>query len=90
MPKYVIERNIPGAGRLSGEQRREIAARSRAVLAELGPAVQWQHSYFTDDKVFCVYLAENEEQLREHARRGGFPIDAVHRVDAIVDPSGAE
>lgn len=90
MPKYVIERTLPGVARLSADERREIARKSCHVLAGLGPQVQWQHSYFTDDKVFCVYIAANEELVREHAERGGFPVDAIRRVSAIVDPICAE
>lgn len=90
MPKYVIERTLPGVGQLGPEQRREIARTSCAVLADLGPAIQWQHSYFTDDRIFCVYLAADEQLIREHAARGGFPIDAIRRVGAVVDPICAE
>lgn len=90
MPKFVIERTLPGVAALDAEQRREIARTSCGVLAELGPGIQWQHSYFTDDRVFCVYLAPHEELIREHARRGGFPVDAVRRVSAVVDPACAD
>ena len=90
MPKYVIERTIPGVGQLSEADRRDIARRSCGVLAELGTDIQWHHSYFTDDRVFCVYLAKDEALIREHARRGGFPVDAIRRVSAIVDPICAE
>ncbi|KAA2285096.1 DUF4242 domain-containing protein [Arenimonas fontis] len=90
MPKYVIERTIPGVGQLDAEQRRDIARTSCGVLADMGAGIQWQHSYFTDDRVFCVYLASDEERIREHARRGGFPIDAIRRVSAVVDPVCAE
>ena len=87
MPKYVIERELPGAGMLSADELREISQKSNAVLAELAPQVQWQHSYVTDDKVYCVYLGLDESSVREHARRGGFPANAVARVHAVIDPS---
>jgi len=90
MPKYVIERTVPGVGDLNPEQRREIARTSCGVLRDQGPAIQWQHSYFTDDKIFCVYIAANESLIREHADRGGFPVDAVRRISATVDPICAE
>ncbi len=90
MPKYVIERTLPGVGQLTPDQRRDIARTSCGVLADLGAGIQWQHSYFTDDRIFCVYLASGEALIREHAQRGGFPVDAVRRVSAVVDPVCAE
>lgn len=90
MPKFVIERDLPGAGRLSGEELTAIAQRSCAVLRELGPTVQWVHSYVTDDRLYCVYIAQEEDQVREHARRGGFPADNVARVRRMIDPTTAE
>ena len=90
MPKYVIERTIPGAGKLSPAELQAISAKSVAVLRDLGPDVQWQQSYVVQDKVFCVYVARDAEIIREHARRGGFPADAVHEVKATIDPSSAE
>ena len=82
MPKYVIERDIPGAGKLSAEQLHAIAQKSCGVLQGMGPQVQWIQSFVTDDKIYCVYLAPNEEAVREHARRGDFPANRVARVEA--------
>lgn len=90
MPKYVIERDIPGAGKLTVEQLHGISQKSCAVLKELGPAVQWVTSYVTGDRIYCVYIAENEELLREHARRGGFPANRISRVATMIDPTTAE
>jgi len=86
MHKYVIERTVPGAGQMRPEDRCNIAGRSNAVLADLAPEVQWVHSYVVDDKLFCVYVATSEDVIREHGRRGGFPVDAVHEVRAVIDP----
>ena len=90
MPKYVIERDIPGAGKLSAEQLHAIAQKSCGVLQGMGPQVQWIQSFVTDDKIYCVYLAPNEEAVREHARRGDFPANHVARVRAVIDPTTAE
>ncbi|MFC3533151.1 DUF4242 domain-containing protein [Vogesella facilis] len=90
MPKYVIEREIPGAGKLSAAELQGISAKSCGVLQELGPSVQWLESYVTDDKVYCVYIAPNEELVREHARRGGFPANRVSQVRGMIDPTTAE
>lgn len=90
MPRYVIERNIPGAGQLSAAELKAIAQKSCAVLGRMGPQIQWQHSYVTGDKVYCVYIAPNEEAVHEHARQGGFPADSVARVSAVIDPTTAE
>lgn len=90
MPKFVIERNIPGAGKLSGADLQAISQKSCAVLRELGPSVQWVESYVTDDKVYCVYIAPDADAVREHARRGGFPADSVARVATMIDPTTAE
>jgi cell division inhibitor SulA len=90
MPKYVIERGIPGLGEMSEEDLRNISAKSCDVLRDLGGDVQWVQSYATDDKLFCVYIAPNAERVREHAHRGGFPADAVLQVNAIIDPTTAE
>lgn len=89
MHTYVIERNLPGAGALSAAQLRDIAGASNAVLRDLGPEVQWVHSYVTGDKLYCVYYARDAEIVREHARCGGFPADAIHEVKAIIDPTTA-
>ena len=90
MPKYVIEREVPGAGSMTSEQLKGISQTSCGVLRKLGPEIQWVHSYVTGDKIYCVYNAPNEEMVREHARQGGFPANAVNRVDAIIDPVTAE
>lgn len=90
MPKYLIERDIPGAGNLSPAELRAISQKSCGVLGALGPQIQWQQSYVTGDKVYCVYIAPNEELVREHARQGGFPADRVSRIAAIIDPTTAE
>jgi hypothetical protein len=87
MKKYVIERTVPGVGQMGPEDLRAIAVRSNEVLHDLGPDVQWVHSYVVDDKIFCVYHASGPDLIREHGRCGGFPIDAIHEVDAIIDPS---
>jgi hypothetical protein len=90
MPKYIIEREIPGAGQLSTEELRGISEKSCGVLRELGPQVQWVQSYVTGDRITCVYIAPDEESVREHARRGGFPADRVLRVVTMIDPTTAE
>ena len=90
MPKFVIEREIPGAGRLSAEELTAISRKSCGVLRELGPQVQWLQSYVTDDKVYCVYIAPDEASVRKHAALGGFPANAVARIRAVIDPTTAE
>jgi hypothetical protein len=90
MPKYVIEREIPEAGKLSAEQLQAISQKSCGVLNNLGPQIQWVQSYVTDDKIYCVYVAPNEEMVREHARQGGFPANRVSEVKGIIDPTTAE
>jgi len=90
MPKYVIEREIAGAGKLSPEQLQSIAEKSCVVLRDLGPQIQWVQSYVTDDKIYCVYIAPNEEVVRKHAAQGGFPADRVSQVRAVIDPTTAE
>lgn len=90
MPKYVIEREIPGAGNLTPEQLKDASQTSCGVLSNMGPQIQWLHSYVTGDKVYCVYIAPNEEMIREHAKQGGFPANAVNAVTAIIDPTTAE
>ncbi len=90
MPKYVIERDLPGAGQLTPEQLKVVSQTSCNVLAALGPKIQWIHSYVTPDKIFCVYLAQDEALVREHALQGGFPATAIHEVKAIIDPATAE
>lgn len=90
MPKYVIERNLPGAGNLSADELHAISQKSCGVLSEMGPQIQWVQSYVTDDKIYCIYNAANEKLVREHALRGGFPADVVTEVHAIIDPTTAE
>ena len=90
MPKYVIEREIPEAGKLSGEQLQAISQKSCGVLENLGPKIQWVQSYVTDDKIYCVYIAPNEEMVREHAKQGGFPANRVSEVKEVIDPTTAE
>jgi hypothetical protein len=90
MPKFVIERNLPGAGSLSPEQLQAISAKSNSVLNELGPEVQWVQSYVTGDKIYCVYLAPSADLIREHADRGGFPANAINEVKAVIDPTTGE
>jgi hypothetical protein len=87
MPKFVIERTIPNAGSLSEEQLRGISERSCGVLRDMGPRIQWIQSYVTPDKVYCVYIAPDEASVREHAERGGFPVDQVSEVKSIIDPT---
>ena len=90
MPQYVIEREIPDAGQLSDEQLQEISEKSLKVLGDLGPKIRWLHSYVTDNKVYCVYLAADEETIREHARRGGFPVNRISKVRKLLDPVNYE
>ena len=90
MPKYVIERQIPGAGKLTGEQLQSISQKSCSVLQKLGSQIQWVQSYVTGDKIYCVYIAPNEEMVREHAKQGGFPANLVSEVTQIIDPTTAE
>lgn len=87
MPEYVIEREIPGAGDMSDEELQAIARKSVAVLKAMGPEIKWLHSYVTGNKIYCVYLAPDEETVREHARRGGFPANRVSAVRRLIDPS---
>ena len=90
MPKFVIERDVPGAGKLSAQELKEISRKSCDVLRAMGPRAQWQQSYVTDDKIYCVYFAESENDVREHAQKGGFPADRVSTVRAVIDPATAE
>ena len=90
MPKYVIERELPGAGKLTPEQLQSISQTSCGVLRNLGPQIQWVHSYVTDDKIYCVYIAPNAEMVREHARQGQFPANSVSEVRSVIDPTTAE
>ncbi len=90
MPKYVIEREIPEAGKLSAEELQGISQKSCGVLQEMGPQIQWVHSYVTDDKIYCVYIAPNEAMVKEHAEKGGFPANRISEVRSIIDPTTAE
>jgi hypothetical protein len=90
VPKFVIERDIPGAGKLSPQELQGIAQKSCGVLRTLGPQIQWLHSYVTDDRIYCVYVAPDENSVREHARQGGFPANRVSRVRTMIDPTTAE
>lgn len=90
MPKYVIEREIPEAGKLSAEQLKTISQKSCSVLEKLGPRIQWVESYVTDDKIYCVYIAPNEEIVREHAKQGGFPANRVSQIRQVIDPTTAD
>lgn len=90
MPKYLIERELPGAGKLSAEDLRGISEKSCGILRELGPQVQWVQSYVTEDRITCIYLAPDEESIREHARRGGFPANQILQIRTVIDPTTAE
>lgn len=90
MPKYVIEREIPDAGKMSAEQLHAVSQKSCAVLRNLGPQIQWIESYVTDDKLYCVYIAPNEEMIRTHAQQGGFPANRISEVRTVIDPTTAE
>jgi hypothetical protein len=90
VPKYVIERDIPGVGGKSPEELRAISQASCAVLTEMGPAIQWVQSYVTADKIYCIYIAPSEVAILEHARRGGFPANRISRIEATIDPTTAE
>jgi len=90
VPKYVIERDIPGAGRLGASDLGAISAKSCAVLNELGPKIQWVQSYVTDDKIYCIYIAPDSQSVLEHAKRGGFPANRVSEVKSVIDPTTAE
>jgi hypothetical protein len=87
MPKFVIERDLPGAGQLTSEELHSISAKSNKVIADLGPDIRWLQSYVTDDRLYCVYVAPDEDIILEHARCGGFPANRVSRVSAVIDPS---
>jgi len=90
MPKFLIEREIPGAGSLSGPELQSISQTSCGVLQKMGPEIQWIQSYVTGDKVYCVYIAPNEEMIQEHARQGGFPANRVSEIKSVIDPTTAE
>lgn len=90
MPKYVIEREIPGAGDLTAEQLTGVSQTSCNVLRNMGPQIQWVQSYVTGDKIYCIYIAPNEDMVREHAAQGGFPANSISEVKTIIDPTTAE
>ncbi|MDP3392655.1 DUF4242 domain-containing protein [Sediminibacterium sp.] len=90
MPKYVIERNIPDAGNIPADQLKAISQTSCGVLNKMGPEIQWLQSYVTNDKIYCVYIAPNEEMIREHASQGGFPANSISEVKTMIDPTTAE
>ena len=90
MPKYVIERDLPGAGNLTSDQLQAISQKSCGVLKNLGPQIQWVHSYVTQDKIYCIYIAPNEKLIREHATQGGFPANRISEVKTMIDPTTSE
>jgi hypothetical protein len=90
MPKYLIEREIPNAGKLSAEELQGISQKSCGVLKEMGPQIQWVESFVTDDKVYCVYIAPNEAAVRQHAQKGGFPANRIAEIRSVIDPTTAE
>jgi len=90
MPKFVIEREIPGAGKLSPDQLHAISQKSCGVLQSMGPRIQWLQSYVTDDKIYCIYIAPDEATVREHAQQGGFPANSVAQVRSVIDPTTSE
>jgi hypothetical protein len=90
MPKYLIEREVPGAGKMTSQELQAISQKSCSVLNHLGPQIQWKESYVTADKIYCVYVAPNEEMVREHARQGGFPANRISEIKTIIDPTTAE
>lgn len=90
MPKYVVEREIPGAGQMTAEQLKGAAQTSCAVLTEMGPRIQWLESFVTDDKLYCIYIAPDEETIRRHAEKGGFPCNRVSRISRMIDPTTGE
>jgi len=90
MPKYVIERDLPGAGSLSAEELQNISQKSCSVLEQMGPKIQWVESYVTGDKIYCIYIAQDEQAIREHAQQGGFPANRISEVSRVIDPTTAE
>jgi len=90
MPKYVIERELPGAGQLTPQQLQAVSQKSCGVLRNLGPEIQWVHSYVTQDKIYCIYNAPNEQLIREHAKQGGFPANRISEVKSVIDPTTSE
>ncbi len=90
MPKFVIEREVPGVGNLSPGELKAISQKSCSVLNRLGPQIQWVHSYVTDDKIYCVYISPDEQTIREHAAQGGFPANRISQIRAVIDPTTSE
>lgn len=90
MPRFLIEREIPNAGSLAPDQLQAISQKSCSILRNMGPSIQWVHSYVTDDKIYCVYIAENEEAIRRHAKEGGFPANRISEIRTVIDPTTAE
>jgi hypothetical protein len=90
MPKFVIERDIPEAGKLSSEQLQAVSQKSCGVLREMGPQIQWVQSYVSDDKIYCIYVAPDEDAVRKHAQQGGFPANRISRIRSVIDPTTAE
>lgn len=90
MPKYIVEREISGAGNLSAQELQAISQKSCGVLKEMGPQIQWVQSYVTGDKIYCVYVAPNEDAVRKHAEQGGFPANSIAKVSSVIDPTTAE
>jgi len=90
MPKYIIERELPGAGKLSAAELKAVAQKSCAALDKLGPQIQWVESFVTGDKIYCVYVAPNEQLIREHAQQGGFPANRISEIKTVIDPTTAE
>ncbi len=90
MPKFVIERDIPEVGKLSPQQLQAVSQKSCGVLRDMGPQIQWVHSYVTDDKIYCVYIAPDEDAVRKHAQQGGFPANRVSQIRSVIDPTTAE
>ena len=90
MPKFLIEREIPGAGKLSPQELKTISQKSCGVLRELGPQVQWVHSYVTDDKIYCVYIAPDDTSVRKHAEMGGFPANSISQIRSVINPTTAD
>ncbi len=90
MPKYIIERDIPGAGQLTQAELQGISQKSCGVLRDMGPRIQWLHSYVTSDKVYCIYIADSEQAIREHAEQGGFPANRIEEIKTVIDPTTAD
>ncbi len=90
MPKYIIERDIPGAGQLTQAELQGISQKSCGVLRDMGPCIQWLHSYVTGDKVYCIYIADSEQAIREHAEQGGFPANRIEEIKTVIDPTTAD